>query len=169
MNENETDIESQIDSLFELINKMRDTIAKNTISFEIPAQTRSVYIDYLIPNEFSLVRHKLNLPKFLVKQEFIGMFKRWTIKAVNENGEMCYVPFTNIVDNNIICLGNIEPANEKQFVDAFFNTKFTMTGPYHICHYFKKEDKELVEITTEIIRDFYKNWEKTGKLQLVKM
>jgi hypothetical protein len=44
-----------------------------------------------------------------------------------------------------------------------------MTGPYHICHYFKKEDKELVEITTEIIRDFYKNWEKTGKLQLVKM
>jgi len=150
---------------------MADYSYKITVDFVIPEQTRTIFFN-------RIGRYKLCLPKFKVeKREFNdkNYGKYWAICALNAENELCYVPFPNIGLGNCICFGDLDEQiiTKEDFIEALFNTIFDFGGSQAtIMPYIDNEvEKAILNGTpvSEVWRNFYKNWGKTGHIELIEI
>jgi hypothetical protein len=149
-------------------------------TYEIPAQTRTLY--FQINN---IEKYKLNLPRLLIQFEKASKIIEdsgvhryylrecgeylWTIKAINENNQLCWTPLPNILKHNVICFGYCKtyPKTINEFKEKYYNSLFSCSGNMHLKYYLPyKINLASWEMSECQIHNFYKNWQNIGKLEL---
>jgi hypothetical protein len=115
-------------------------------------------------------KYRLNLPEFLVTNGVYQLKNYWLIGAINGNEELCVAPLLNVTGKGEICFKK-EVKIKEEFVNALFCTYFNLEITSGIKNYIELPKPAWLYTTTcqKAIDNFYKNWEKEGKLQLVKM
>jgi hypothetical protein len=154
-------------------------------TYEIPAQTRTLYFRLLgnnreYENEYENFKFKLNLPRLLFCHELTRKIATnptdceyylrncgeylWTMKAINENNQLCWTPLPNILKYNAICLGGSKyPKTIDEFKERYYNSTFSEAGTLHIRKYLNCNPNDLND---GVIFKFLQNWQTTGNLEL---
>jgi hypothetical protein len=138
-------------------------------TFTIPAQTRTIFVKANLTN----YKYKLNLPEFKVTQPLYVenlAIKRWVIEAIDCEGNLCHAPLLNVGHYGNICIGE-GIFTKEEFVNALFCTYFNLDSTSSLGNYVKLPILSFNYHTNlrKIVDKFYKNWEKEGSINLVKM
>jgi hypothetical protein len=140
-------------------------------SMIVPSHTRTIYINYIDRElKANIKKYKLKLPelRFQIFNDYLNVF-------IYEKNERCVLPFPNILDYySCVCLGdsdfNVIVENDiEKAVNIFFNTSFTLAHIGNLMRYVRIDAGKCSFLDIcEKIDEFYKKWERSGKLELVK-